>query len=534
MPGKLRRTWRVATIVFMGSLMLSARGAAAQGSPYLSLDDPRLRFLEHLIARGDVDDPSPHVRPLLERDVLIALRSAARDTTTAAGKMARELLKAWELPLSDNGWWRLSANAGAQAYSQARRDLLQPEGTPGAQPYLDAGGAVGQGPLVAVARGALEPRLHDDPEYRGQGFGGPWKDRSRIVDAYIAGQWRWLGIHSGQVQRNWGPSGLVGIPISDYAYPRTDIALSLGNRTLRYQMLRAPLYESAGPNRWFAAARLDWRVRKGLDVSLWESSILVRPRTSGFDARIANPFFIVTFAELFGLEGRNNAIVGGDATWRPLPRLMLQAQVAVDDMSNYGSTPYPDRYGLGLVAAGALASSMSWRASYAMNSSLAYTAADPIGTFTQSDVGIGRNFIDNDLYSLSLTVPVHARWLVLPEAQLLRQGEGNLNRPWPDSSGATALPTLWIGTRRDTWQLSVGVIGHTKAPSGDVQLSARAGYQLSRNAFHVGGKSETRLVGRLQATFGWRMGRKDEDPRDAIVSPSSAERDRSSRQRDRL
>lgn len=528
MLGQTRRTGLVATVVLMGSLMLTVPKAAAQGSPYLSLDDPRLRFLEHLIARGDVDDPSPHVRPLLERDVLIALRNAVRDTTTAAGKMARELLRSWELPSSDNGWWRGGVNAGAQAYSQARRDLLQPLGTPGVQPYLDAGGAVGQGPLVAVARGALEPRLHDDPDYRGQGLGGPWKDRSRIVEAYIAGQWRGLGLHSGQVQRNWGPADLVGIPISDYAYPRTDIALSLGTRTVRYHMLRAPLYDigRSGANRWFAAARLDVRVRKGLDLSLWESAILRRPRSTTLDTRLANPFFIATFARWFGLGGRPNAIVGGDATWRPTPGLMLQAQLAVDDMSNYGPQPYPDRYGWGLLAAGALGESMSWRARYAMNSSLAYTSPDPNASFTQSDVGIGRNFIDNDTYSLGLTLPVHARWLIVPEAQLLRQGEGNLRRPWPPADSATATPVLWIGTRRDTWEAAVGVIGHTRAPTGDVQLSARAGVQLSRNAFHVAGKSETRFVGRLQLTYGWHIGGQEENMSGTVVRAPAVERER--------
>lgn len=521
-----RRRGRVALIVLMGSLtLLLGRTVTAQGSPYVSLDDPRLRFLEHLIARGDVDDPSPHVRPLLERDVLSALRSAARDTTKASGKIARELLGAWERPLSDNGWWRLAANVGTQAYSQPRRDLLQPTGTPAVRPYAEATGAAGQGPLVAVVRPAYEPRLRDDPDYQRVGLGGSWKDQARFVEGYIAGQWRWLGVHSGQVQRNWGPAGLVGIPISDYAYPRTDIALSLGNRTLRYQMLRAPLHDvtsGGGPRRWFAASRLDWRVRKGLDLSLWESSILLRPKTNAFDA-VARPFFIVTFADRFGPGGRRNAIVGSDATWRPTRRLMLQAQLAIDDMSNYGANPKPDRYGYGLLAAGALWSTMSWRVRYAMNSSLAYTAADSSLRFTDSGVGIGRNFIDNDLYSIGLTMPVRASWLIQPEAQLLRQGEGNLQRPWPDSTSPT-LPVLWIGTRRDTWQGSIGVVGHTRAAAADVQLSALAGVQLSRNAFHVAGKSETRFVARLQATVGWRTGRQEEDMPATVMARGASTR----------
>ena len=507
MPKEPRRVRRVASLAVI-SLALSV-GASAQGSPYLSLDDSRLLFLEHLIARGDIADPSPHVRPLLQGDVLIALRSAARDTTTSAGKIARELLRVWELPPSTAGWWRVSTTLGAQAYSQGRRDLLQPGGSAGRELYFDTGIAAVQGPLVAAVRPAFEPRLRNDPDYRRGGLSGALKDRFRVVDAYIAGQWRWFGVHSGQMQRNWGPPGLVGIPISNYAYPRTDIALSLGNRTLRYSVIRAPLYDvsvaRAGTRRWFTAGRLDLRVGHGLDVALWEAGIVQRP-SRALDAAIINPFFLVTFAPQFGLGFRRNTILGGDVTWRPTKRLLLQGQGAIDDMSKYASHPYPDRYGLSLLAAGALGPAMSWRASYVMNSSLAFTTADPSENFTDAQVGIGRNFIDNDQYAISLTIPLQNRWLVAPELQLLRQGEGSLGRPWPDSASATALPSLFIGTRRDTWQLALGVTGETS----HVQLSALGGVQHSRNAGHIAGVSETRFVGRLQATISWRVGRADD------------------------
>jgi len=39
-------------------------GMNAQASPYLPLDDPRLPLLEHLIARGDVEDPSPIIHSI--------------------------------------------------------------------------------------------------------------------------------------------------------------------------------------------------------------------------------------------------------------------------------------------------------------------------------------------------------------------------------------------------------------------------------------------------------------------------------------
>lgn len=321
---------------------------------------------------------------------------------------------------------------------------------------------------MGVLRTTLEPRLRDDPDYRRSGLGGPIKDRSRFVDAYIAGQWRGIGLHSGQVARNWGPSGLFGIPISNYAYPRTDIALSIGNRTVRYLAVRAPLYDAltAGAGRrWFIASRLDVRVRDGIDLALWEAGIVQRPRTSRVDGALLNPLSSVSLLPRLGLGERTNSMVGLDATWRPSRRLMFQTQAAVDEANRYASHGYPDRYGLSALASGALGSAMSWRASYTVNSSLAYSTADTNENFTDAGVGTGRNFIDNDQYSLSITAPVRASWLVVPELQLLRQGEGSLDRPWPDSSVASQIPSLSLGVRRDTWQAGRG--RHWASASGE-------------------------------------------------------------------
>ena len=53
MKNRLRALVAVAMLLGFG-----ASAAAAQGSAYIPLDDPSLPLLEHLIARGDVTDPS--------------------------------------------------------------------------------------------------------------------------------------------------------------------------------------------------------------------------------------------------------------------------------------------------------------------------------------------------------------------------------------------------------------------------------------------------------------------------------------------
>ena len=63
-----------AVVVVVGVLV--PRCVQAQASPYLPLDDPRLPLLEHLIERGDIEDPSPMVRPFRRADALRVLEQA--------------------------------------------------------------------------------------------------------------------------------------------------------------------------------------------------------------------------------------------------------------------------------------------------------------------------------------------------------------------------------------------------------------------------------------------------------------------------
>ena len=72
MPPSLRLV--TAAVALAGALLPPC--AAAQASPYLALDDPRVPLLEYLIQRGDIDDPSPMVRPVRRADALRVLRQA--------------------------------------------------------------------------------------------------------------------------------------------------------------------------------------------------------------------------------------------------------------------------------------------------------------------------------------------------------------------------------------------------------------------------------------------------------------------------
>jgi hypothetical protein len=497
--------WAAATALQFVTLLVGTAGpTAAQGSPYLSLDDPRLPLLEHLIARGVVRDPSPQIRPLLLTEVLAALRVARDSGTGAADPIVIELLRAWEPPATES-WWRITPRLGGQGYTQGRRELLHPGDGGGGRHYLDASITAAMGPVVVNARPAMENRLRDDPDFRPLGPIDEFRQLYRFIEAYGVAQWKWVQLHFGQVERNWGPTGLTGIPISNYGYPRTDFAFRLGGRTIRFEAIQAPLRDGVSDSgevvtRWFATHRLSIRVTPDLQLALWEAAVAQRAGGAP-DPALLNPFVLMTFGRQFGLGDRRNVMLGGDGTWRPSQRLLIQAQGAVDDWSFDDANPYPNRFGFALGAGGALGASLSWRASYAMNSSLAYRTSDPNESFTDADVGIGRHYIDNDHFFVGVGVPVRTGWLVSPQMHLLRQGEGRIDAPWPTEQEAADLPQLFVGTRQDTWLAAIGVSGQERG----VAISGLGGVRHLRNASHTAGAGETRFVGRVQVTVEFRV-----------------------------
>ena len=205
----------------------------------------------------------------------------------------------------------------------------------------------------------------------------------------------------------------------------------------------------------------------------------------------------MAFGRQFGIGDRRNAMIGGDATWRPTPRLRLEVQGAIDDWSQDPNNPYPNRFGFGVVASGALADDFGWHASYALNSSLAYHTFDPNENFTDSGVGIGQNFIDNDQFSLGGSIPIRDHWLLTPQLRFAPAGRrGDIDAPFPDAATAAMTPVLFIGTRRDTWQATMGVSGKERRLS----INGQAGVQ------HVSNSGRIEFVGQVTITMGFRLG----------------------------
>jgi hypothetical protein len=192
---------------------------------------------------------------------------------------------------------------------------------------------------------------------------------------------------------------------------------------------------------------------------------------------------------------------GFDAQWRVGGSTLLEAQFGLDDL-RYKDLPgephYPNRYAFTVAASGPLGGSIAWRANYTQASSLAFRALDPFENFTTAGVGLGRNFADQDQVSLTMSVPGGIRWLLTPELTLLRQGEGQIDDPFPPAEEAATVPRLFIGTVEHTWRVALGVSGR----QGPLELRANAGFHHVVNAGNEAGQTVDRFEGRLQATLG--------------------------------
>jgi hypothetical protein len=314
-----------ATVLAGGSVPVPV---AAQASPYIALDDPRLPLLEHLIARGDVEDPSPMVRPFRKSDAVRVL--AGSDTTLENAPLISWLRREFEEP--EGNTWALAGRAGAQAYTHARRELLHPAGPDGIRPYAELGGRATFGKLVMVARPTLEPRLIDDPDWLGR---RELKLVGRIADAYISAQFKYANLFYGQTDRNGGPVGLPGIPLSDYGYERQGLAIDVGNRTLRLSALATDLQDqldSLGQtvHRYYFVHRLNIRLSPRLTLAPWEG-IVVGGADGSFQTRYRNPLSIGYLANTIGFGDRSNVMLGLDVSWRAFGPATLEAQLALDD-----------------------------------------------------------------------------------------------------------------------------------------------------------------------------------------------------------
>jgi hypothetical protein len=494
------------SLLVTAALGLLPSGLLAQASAYVPSDDPDLPRLELLISRGDVADPSPMIRPFRRADAVRVLAAAESTATGAEWERIRELLERFR-DRPDEARWGIEPRAGLQAFSHARRDPLHPGGPSGVWPYVALGLDAAFGPVVVVSRPAVETRLIDDPDWPGR---KNLEVTGRMVEAYGSAQFKWVRLFYGKMDQNWGPSGIYGIPLSDYSYGRDASGFRIGTNEYSLTSEAAQLRDETDTlgqviHRYFFIHRLAAKISQKLRLGLWESVVLSGPDRA-FDWRYRNPFSILLLTNTYGLgDTESNIMVGLDADWRIARAIHFQGQLGIDDISyqDRGTpTRYPDRYAFTFAFFGPLGGRLGWRALYSQASSLAFRTFDPFQNFLDAGVGIGRNFADNDQLTGLVTIPVFRSWVLTPEATVLRQGEGKITDPVPPS-GTTAAgqtPELFIGTVERTYRAALGITGHR----GLLAVQANLGFHHVVNSGNQAGNTVDRFEGRLTATIGHR------------------------------
>src|SRR3989441_10180802 len=263
--------------------LFAAPLAAQQASAYLPLDHWAMPYVEQLIASAVVAGPPPRTRRLKQADVVRALRDA--DTVTTSGGAAatvRRLLEA--LPREEEGpRYRLDGQLGVAAATYARRDPLAALDSAGprqagpAHGYASGGLALALtfGPVVAATHPYFDTRLKYDPDWYGK------KDRKiagRTAESYVSAQWRFGEVFFGRLDRNWGPSGLQGILLSDNPYGLDHLGITLGTSRVQLQAIATQLDDgdSAGAavHRYMAQHPLWVRPSDGWTFTPWEASVL--------------------------------------------------------------------------------------------------------------------------------------------------------------------------------------------------------------------------------------------------------------------
>ncbi len=448
---------RSALLVCLAAVLPSS--VVAQGaSPYVPLHHWAMPYVEHLIARGALADPTPLSRPLHADDLVRALEAADTTHLTAAERrIVRDILADLRPPATERPWLRVNGEVTGAGASHARRDPLRAAGPSHA---TAAGGLdlqLALGHVMLVTHPYFDTRLKYDPDYFGK------KDRfiaGRNAEAYGDVRFGLGEVFFGSVDRNWGPSTVEGLLVSPSPYSYDHLALTLGTSRLQLQGLLTQLDDlndatGTANHRYFVVHRLLYRPSGATALALWEGEIIAGPARQ-LEPAFANVLNLGLLVE-YDQNTNVNSLLGFDFATR-VGRTHLFAQILIDDFQIDRSTQAdsePPSYGL---TAGVQTDvrGIAWTAFYTQVANLTYRTPNPAETVERRFVGLARNFSGYDQLTLRAGVLVGPGVLVAPEATLLRQGQGDFRLPYPPVAAFGSTPTLFSGVVERTVRLALG------------------------------------------------------------------------------
>ena len=466
---------------------------------YLPLEHRAMPFLEYLVARGVMADPSPMVRPWTVGAVVRKLNAAdTNNLTTAERSTLRELRAALD-PARGEAVLAVEAQAAVRAATHARREPLRESGPRKVYPLGELHVALQFGPAVLATYPVADPRaLKWDPDFTGR------RDEataSRWESAYAAYRTRYLDVAFGTVSRNWGPPELPSAIVSPVPYSYDHLFVRAGPERIHLEALVTHLDDFPGPGvpirRYWVVHRVAVRPLAWIDVAPWQATLLSGP-ARGLEIWYLNP---LKYANAAGDEENvgGNALIGMDVETRLGNGRRVGVSLMIDDVQTVGlsTDDEPPSYALTLTTTGPLAGGIGSLA-YTQVANLTYRTPDPSEAVMRRGIGLGRNFSDYD------QATARTSWLFAPgvllgaEATLLRQGEGDFRLPFPDTSQYDVTPRLFAGVVERTLRAA----GNAHLRFGPhVALEADAGLHRVSNADHVVGRRRTRFVGSISLKY---------------------------------
>jgi hypothetical protein len=488
------------------ALLLSAAGAplaAQDASPYVPPSHWSMPFVEHLIGRGRIADPSPMTRPLRADALVRALDAVDSATVTRAEWQTVQRIRRGLSRKERGPSARLDLHAGVAASTHARRASLRALGTGHGNVSGGAALTLFFGPVVAVTHPYFDTRLKWDPDYRGK------KDRvvaGRNAEAYLAAQWRYGEVFFGSLDRNWGSPSLEGLLVSPspYSYDHLGLAVGTPAGALRLEGLLTQLDDltdtsGAVNHRYFVAHRLMIRPPGRTMISLWEGTLLAGPDRQ-LEPWFANIFTLGLLAQ-YDQGSQPNNLLGIDVV-TGVRRVTLFGSVMIDDLQvddESAGDQEPASYGMTLGARAALGPA-AWTAYYTRVSNLAYRTGNVAETVMRRGIGLARIRSDYDQLTLRATLLPAPGALLSPEITLLRQGEGDFRQPYPPATAFDSTPAFLQGVVERTVRLAVGY----QLSAGSWTLGGDGGVHLIANERNVSGVDRTKWVGTVNVTYRYR------------------------------
>jgi len=425
-------------------------------------------------------------------------------------RTVRRLLAALDVP-GRGPRYRVAGEVGVAAATYARRDPLSAidsigprQAGPGhgtASGGLDVQFQFGR--VVAVTHPYFDTRLKYDVDWFGR------KSRfvaGRTAESYLSAQWPVGELFFGRLDRNWGPSGIQGLLLSDNPYGLDHLAIALGTARFQLQAIATKLDDridaTGAVHRYMVQHRVWLRPHPRWTVALWEGSVLSGP------GREFEPWFLnimnFDYLEQLNTDSSVNNFLGLDIERHG--KVTAFGQFMLDDIQvdrNTAKDLKPSSYGLTAGVKGGLrASSLAWTLFYTRVTNLTYRNENNLQIPLYHLLGTGRNFADYDQATLRVGFLPLPSLLLQPELTLLRQGEGDPRQPHPLVTDYPTTATIFQGVVERTLRLA---LSGNYAPHQRLGVTFDAGVHHITNFQHVSGDSHTRFVGSvgLSYRFGW-------------------------------